>query len=76
VTDIAGSTRNWLSTMNDGRMMIGLMADGRKLVTLRDAAARLIAHLSELNQLRERVLKAQLSARKSWRTSHRKITRA
>jgi hypothetical protein len=29
--------------MNDGRSMIGLMADGRKLVTLRDAAPRLIA---------------------------------
>jgi hypothetical protein len=30
--------------MNDGRSMIGLMADGRKLVTLRDAVvAKLIA---------------------------------
>jgi hypothetical protein len=29
-------------------MMIGLMADGCKLVSLRDAAARLVAHLSEL----------------------------
>jgi hypothetical protein len=31
--------------MNDGRLVIGLMADGRKLVTLRDAAANLIAQL-------------------------------
>ena len=53
--------------MNDGRMMIGLMADGRKLVTLRDAAARLIAHLSELNELRERVRKAE---KRSYRPRH------
>jgi hypothetical protein len=38
-------------------------------------AANLAAQLSELNELRERVRKAQLSARKSRRTSHRKRTR-
>jgi hypothetical protein len=37
-----------------------------------DAAANLIAQLSELNELRERVRKAQLSARRSRRTNHRK----
>jgi hypothetical protein len=37
-----------------------------------DAAAKLKAQLSELNELRERVRKAQLSARRSRRTNHRK----
>jgi uncharacterized protein with von Willebrand factor type A (vWA) domain len=60
--------------MNDGRLMIGLMADGRKLVTLRDAAANLVAQLSELSELREQVRKAQLSARRSRRTRRRKRT--
>jgi hypothetical protein len=40
-----------------------------------DAAANLIAQLSELNELRERVRKAQLSARRSRRTNHRKRAR-
>jgi hypothetical protein len=40
-----------------------------------DAAANLIAQLSELNELRERVRKAQLSTRRSRRTNHRKRAR-
>jgi ATP/maltotriose-dependent transcriptional regulator MalT len=40
-----------------------------------DVAANLIAQLSELNELRERVRKAQLSARRSRRTNHRKKSR-
>jgi hypothetical protein len=47
-----------------------------RLSVVADAAANLIAQLSELNELRERVRKAQLSARISRRTSHRKRTRA
>jgi hypothetical protein len=37
-----------------------------------DAADNLIAQLFELSELRERVRKAQLSARRSRRTNHRK----
>jgi hypothetical protein len=37
-----------------------------------DAAANLIAQLCELNELRERVRKAQLSVRRQRRTNHRK----
>jgi hypothetical protein len=37
-----------------------------------DVAANLLAQLSELNELRERVRKAQLSARRSRRLNHRK----
>jgi hypothetical protein len=40
-----------------------------------DAASNLIAQLSELNELRERVRKAQVSARRSRRTNHRKRIR-
>jgi hypothetical protein len=40
-----------------------------------DAAANLIVQLSELNELRERVRKAQLSARRSRRTNQRKRAR-
>ena len=35
-------------------------------------AANLVAQLSELNELRERVRKAQLSAQESQQTNHRK----
>jgi hypothetical protein len=37
-----------------------------------DVAANLLAQLSELNELRERVRKAQLSARRSRCLNHRK----
>jgi hypothetical protein len=46
-----------------------------RLSTVTDAAANLVAQLSELNELRERVRKAQLSARRSRRTRHRKRAR-
>jgi hypothetical protein len=41
---------------------------------LTGVTANLIAQLSELNELREQVRKAQLSAQKSQRTNHRKRT--
>jgi hypothetical protein len=40
-----------------------------------DSAANFIAQLRELNELRERVRKAQPSARQSRRIDHRKRTR-
>jgi hypothetical protein len=46
-----------------------------RLSVVTGAAANLTAQLSELNELRERVRKAQLSARRSRRTNHRKTTR-
>jgi hypothetical protein len=46
-----------------------------RLSVVTDAAAKLIAQLSELNELREQVKKAQLSARRSRRANHRKRTR-
>ena len=45
--------------MSDGRSLIELIADARKLVAVREAAANLIAQLSELDELRERVKKAE-----------------
>jgi hypothetical protein len=61
--------------MSDGRSLIELIADARKLVAVREAAANLIAQLSELDELRERVRKAEQSAQTSQRTSRRKRTR-
>jgi hypothetical protein len=46
-----------------------------RLSVVADAAANLTAQLSELNELRERVRKAQLSVRRSRRKSRRKRTR-
>jgi hypothetical protein len=46
-----------------------------RLTVVADAAANLIAQLSELNELRERVRKAQLSAQTSRRTDPRKRSR-
>lgn len=48
-------------------------AETRRSV-LTGATANLIAQLSELNELREQVRKAQLSAQKSRQTKHRKRT--
>ena len=45
--------------MSDGRSLIELIADARKLVAVREASANLIAQLSELDELRERVRKAE-----------------
>jgi hypothetical protein len=42
-----------------------------RLSVVTGAAANLVAQLAELNELRERVRKAQLSARGSRRTRHR-----
>jgi hypothetical protein len=44
----------------------------QRLVAVADATASLIAQLDELNELRERVRKAQLSVRRPRRTSSRK----
>jgi hypothetical protein len=46
----------------------------QRLATVTDAAANLIAQLCELNELRERVRKAQLSVRRPGRTNRRKRT--
>ena len=46
-----------------------------RLSVVAEAAANLIAQLSELKELRERVRKAELSTRRSRRTSHRKRKR-
>jgi glycerol-3-phosphate O-acyltransferase len=72
VSNTIGFTRNWLNIMNDGRSLIELIGDARKLVAVREAAANLIAQLSELDELRERVRKAEQSAHTSQRTSRRK----
>jgi hypothetical protein len=61
--------------MNDGRSLIELLADARKLVAVREAAANLIAQLSELDELRERIRKAEQSVQTSQRTGRRKRTR-
>ena len=45
-----------------------------RLSVVTGAAANLIAQLSELNELREQVRKAQLAAQKSQQTNHRKRT--
>jgi hypothetical protein len=42
------------------------------LAAVTDTAANLIVQLSELNELRDRGRKAELSARRSRRTGHRK----
>jgi hypothetical protein len=47
----------------------------QRLAAVTDAAANLIAQLCELNELRDRVRKAQLSARRSRRTNNRKRAR-
>jgi hypothetical protein len=44
----------------------------QRLTAVTDATANLIAQLSELNELRERVRKAQLSVRRIRRPSSRK----
>jgi hypothetical protein len=75
VSNTVGFTRNGLSIMSDGRSLIELIADARKLVAVREASANLIAQLSELDELRERVRKAEQSAQTSQRTSRRKGTR-
>jgi len=46
-----------------------------RLVIVTDTAANLIAQLSELNELRERVRKAELSARRSRPVDRRRRTR-
>jgi hypothetical protein len=46
-----------------------------RLSAVTGVAANLVAQLSELNELRERVRKAQLSARSSRRTGSRKRIR-
>lgn len=48
----------------------------QSLAAVNDRAANLIAQLCELNQLRERFRKAQLSARRSRRRYRRTTTRA
>jgi hypothetical protein len=50
--------------MDDGRSMIELLADASKLA-IHDAAANLTAQLSEWDELRERVRKAEQSAHQS-----------
>jgi hypothetical protein len=47
----------------------------RRIATVASTAANLIAQLCELNELRERIKKAQLSDRRSRRIYHRKRTR-
>jgi hypothetical protein len=47
--------------MDDRRSMIELLADAGKLA-IHDVAANLMAQLSELHELRERVRKAEQSA--------------
>jgi hypothetical protein len=46
-----------------------------RLSVVAEAAVNLIAQLSELNELRERVREAELSTRRSRRTNHRKRKR-
>jgi hypothetical protein len=46
-----------------------------RLSVVAEAAVNLIAQLSELKELREQVRKAELSTRRSRRTSHRKRKR-
>jgi hypothetical protein len=48
---------------------------GTRLSVVANSAANLMAQLSELHELRERVRKAQLSARRSRRTNGRKRKR-
>jgi hypothetical protein len=50
------------------------MSTLQRLVVITDATADLIAQLRELNELREQVRKAELSARRSRPKSRRKIT--
>jgi hypothetical protein len=57
------SLRNRLAALTETRLSV-----------VTGAAANLIAQLAELNELRERVRKAQLSARSSRQTNHRKRT--
>jgi len=47
----------------------------QRLAAVTDVAATLIAQLSELNELREQVRKAQLTVRRTRRTSSRKRAR-
>jgi hypothetical protein len=47
----------------------------QRLAAVTDVTANLIAQLSELNELRERLRKAQLSARRTRRTGNRKRAR-
>jgi hypothetical protein len=47
----------------------------QRLAAVTDVTANLIAQLSELNELRERLRKAQLSARRTRRTGTRKRAR-
>jgi hypothetical protein len=57
------SLRNRLAALTEARLSV-----------VTGAAANLIAQLAELNELRERVRKAELSARRSRQTNHRKRT--
>jgi hypothetical protein len=50
------------------------MSTLQRLAAFNDAIANLIAQLRELNELREQVRKAELSARRSRPISRRKIT--
>jgi hypothetical protein len=50
--------------------------ESTRLSVVTGVAANLVAQLSELNELRERVRKAQLSAQTSRRTDPRKRSRA
>jgi hypothetical protein len=59
--------------MSSLQQRIAAVTDTRFAVVI-NAAANLIAQLRELDRLRDRVRKAQLSARKSRRTNHRKRT--
>lgn len=48
----------------------------QRLAALTDTSANLVAQLSELNRLRDRVRTAQLAARRSRRTQSRKTARS
>jgi hypothetical protein len=50
------------------------MSTLQRVAAIADATANLIAQLCELNELSERVRKAELSARRSRPISRRKIT--
>jgi hypothetical protein len=62
-TGSGGSLRNRLAASTETRLPV-----------VTGVTANLIAQLSKLNELREKVRKAQLSAEKSQRTNHQKRT--
>jgi hypothetical protein len=59
--------------MNSFQQRFAALTDAR-LASVTEATIKLVAELSELNRLRGRLRKAQISAQGSWRLGRRKRT--